>query len=482
MTLGEVSLDADIEPPDVAPAGATAILILVDTSDPARSDAVSQARIHVQKLIGAGESHHHFGIARFDSELEMLASIGSDADALARATAGLTAVGKTTELYRNALAAVRLLATYPAERRALYLLSDGLAEDQAYYHDDVVEAAIEAGVIINGLGYPRSVALSVGLQSLRRLADETGGKYLATDAGFTLPAAFFESPFSAIDTVGNLRIDLTRLEEAASAGLEPALRVVVHTSAGTAQATVPVIRPPAAEPEPVVKVIEIEVPKVIEVPTVIEVPVIEAPAAPRGSELGLSGVSPWIAWTAVGIIGLVLVLLLVILVLLVLRRRRGREAEGGSGAAEDVRSKPRITLAFLEPVDGSGERHAVTSVAFRIGRHGDNDLILVDPSVSRHHAEIHRRRDGTFTVTDLESMNGVFVNGKRERAAKLADADLLEIGDVGLTFSTKLSEDIGGEETVMLRTVVPINSLEDTLADDDGQKLAYQHIETSTKG
>ena len=33
-------------------------------------------------------------------------------------------------------------------------------------------------------------------------------------------------------------------------------------------------------------------------------------------------------------------------------------------------------------------------------------------------------------------------------------ADLLEIGDVGLTFSTKLGEDIGGEETVMLRTVV----------------------------
>jgi pSer/pThr/pTyr-binding forkhead associated (FHA) protein len=45
----------------------------------------------------------------------------------------------------------------------------------------------------------------------------------------------------------------------------------------------------------------------------------------------------------------------------------------------------------------------------------DNDLVVDDTSVSRHHAEIRRRRDGSFEVLDLNSMNGVFVNGKKIR-------------------------------------------------------------------
>ena len=480
-SIGDLPLAAEFEPAGAAPSGTTAILMLVDTSDPGRGDAVAKAADHLTRLLAHREPHQHFGLARFDSELEVLVPIGGDVETLEAAVAGLTAVGKTTELYRNALAAVRLLAAYPAEQRALYLLSDGLAEDQAYFHEDVVSAANEAGVIVNSLGYPRSVALSVGLQSLRRLADETGGRYLATNAALELPGEFFETPFAGIEPDGSVDIDLARLEDGPTTSAPSDLELVFRTSTGTARAVVQVARRPVAEVEPIVRVIEVEVPKIIEVPTFIEVPVAETTSAqPAGrttqqAGLTLAGPDAWIMWVAAGIATLVLVLLLVILVLLILRSRRGPgQAEGDSGPPEDVRAKPLTTLAFLQPMDGFGEPHPVNSVAYRIGRHGDNDLILSDPSVSRHHAEIHRRRDGTFTVTDLESMNGVFVNGKRERSAKLSDADLLEIGDVGLTFSTKLGEDIGGEETVMLRTVVPINSLEDTLADDDGdgKKLA----------
>ena len=70
--------------------------------------------------------------------------------------------------------------------------------------------------------------------------------------------------------------------------------------------------------------------------------------------------------------------------------------------------------------------------------------------------QIHRRRDGSFTITDLDSMNGVYVNDKRVKSAPIADGDLVELGDISMRFSARADEDMPGEETVILRTVAPL--------------------------
>ena len=72
-----------------------------------------------------------------------------------------------------------------------------------------------------------------------------------------------------------------------------------------------------------------------------------------------------------------------------------------------------------------------------IGRH-EGDLILDDPKVSNPHAKF-RIEENQFTVWDLASRNGTFVNGERIRAATpLKENDLLKIGDS--TFVLKLME------------------------------------------
>lgn len=61
----------------------------------------------------------------------------------------------------------------------------------------------------------------------------------------------------------------------------------------------------------------------------------------------------------------------------------------------------------------------------RVGRDGDNDLILHESSVSAFHAELIRLEDGRLRVVDLDSSNGTFVNGDRINRAVLKAGDRL---------------------------------------------------------
>ena len=64
----------------------------------------------------------------------------------------------------------------------------------------------------------------------------------------------------------------------------------------------------------------------------------------------------------------------------------------------------------------------------RIGRTSDNDLVLSELSISRHHAELRKTSDGKYQIVDLDSHNGTFVNGQRVASATLTKKDIVGIG------------------------------------------------------
>ncbi|NBD34544.1 MAG: FHA domain-containing protein, partial [Chloroflexi bacterium] len=67
------------------------------------------------------------------------------------------------------------------------------------------------------------------------------------------------------------------------------------------------------------------------------------------------------------------------------------------------------------------------------GRSSQNDVVLQDAKVSRHHARIERRQAGYYLV-DLHSSNGSFVNGRRVEHALLHHGDEIRLGNAVMEF------------------------------------------------
>jgi hypothetical protein len=68
-----------------------------------------------------------------------------------------------------------------------------------------------------------------------------------------------------------------------------------------------------------------------------------------------------------------------------------------------------------------------------IGRSPECEIFLDDVTVSRRHAELERAGD-TFTIRDLGSLNGTYVNRRRIESAVLENDDEVQIGKYRLTF------------------------------------------------
>lgn len=117
--------------------------------------------------------------------------------------------------------------------------------------------------------------------------------------------------------------------------------------------------------------------------------------------------------------------------------------------------------AYLVPVADEQIRHKLDRTPWRIGRSRSSELTLNDTSVSRLHAEIRRDALGQFTVQDLESLNGVFVNGEPVEMAHLEENDRVEIGDVAFLFTLHDDDDDDDDEyeqqepTAFIHTLSP---------------------------
>ncbi len=144
------------------------------------------------------------------------------------------------------------------------------------------------------------------------------------------------------------------------------------------------------------------------------------------------------------------------------------ERENGTLMKGMDTSAVQVSKLVISSGDDTGKGFLLKDELF-IGRSEDNDIILKDPKVSRgHHAKAVRHKDDSFTITDLNSTNGVFVNGKKIETNKdqvISPGDEIKIGTSLLALELH-SEDEGADNT-MLNVPEPADRNKDDLKEEN---------------
>ena len=89
---------------------------------------------------------------------------------------------------------------------------------------------------------------------------------------------------------------------------------------------------------------------------------------------------------------------------------------------------------FVIRGNDQGTRFELSESLLRLGRDASSTIQLHDTEVSRQHAEL-RRSGKHFTISDLGSSNGTFVNGERIRRQPLSSGDQVQIGQTMMLYT-----------------------------------------------
>ncbi|MEU1162263.1 FHA domain-containing protein [Streptomyces sp. NPDC005921] len=131
-----------------------------------------------------------------------------------------------------------------------------------------------------------------------------------------------------------------------------------------------------------------------------------------------------------------------------------------------VVSMPSRTGTFRQP----SSVRPLQAGTVRIGRALDNDVVVDDLVVSRHHAELRAHPDGGYEIVDLNSHNGTYLNGRTVTRAPLGPRDVVGIGHSAFCLvDGRLQEYVDTGE-------VSLDVQDLTVAVDRGRKILLDHV------
>jgi hypothetical protein len=107
------------------------------------------------------------------------------------------------------------------------------------------------------------------------------------------------------------------------------------------------------------------------------------------------------------------------------------EADADAAAIDTL--PPNTALLVVRRGPNEGSRFLLDDELTEVGRRPNSDIFLDDVTVSRRHAEFYRH-GGRFTVRDVGSLNGTYVNRERIEEAELIRGDEVQIGKFRLVF------------------------------------------------
>jgi hypothetical protein len=476
-TIGDKSVPVTITPTD-ADDGGTAVYFLLDVSDSVQTTRKRQIAAGSDVIKATANAlvfkKWTVGVGTIGSNLRHFAWWDGKSSEASRTAAlsGIPGNDQSSEIWRCTYEGLELLKGEPkdAKRKVLVLMSDGIespSTDVKYNPDGVIRYAKELGIAVYAIGYAESEPQQSKWASMRRVAKETFASFIETEAVSHKAKGDFPALVQAMfKGTANVSLDLKDIPVGKQ---KLALRFdMANNQYDTLDKEIDVpVAAPIPEPETDEQKKKREEEEKEKERKKKEAESGNAVAGGSTSESAPKPPSitqqPWF-WPAVAGGGLVLLSLLTWLIVRLSRKPKQDEVPpvfewpqapenswGPNEPISDVSTElvpppmnevvevpddvTKIMFGWLQEMDKEGNpgpRHAISRNTLGIGRHKDNDIRIINDSVSAHHASIHRRRDGTPEITDLNSANGVYVNTKRVAHCVLKDDDLIEIGEVRL--------------------------------------------------
>jgi hypothetical protein len=389
-----------------------AAMFVIQLMDPSRRSLTASMLDTVIKITDARTAKQRFAAYSVANDLNLVADFDASKADFEKKVRAVRGVALPTQLYKGTLEAIGKLAKERADRKALVILGDGNSDDTSYEHDQVVKAAKDAGVIIHALGFAAEAANLPTFQTIRRLAEDTGGFRGQVRVGSTQKLTITgQFAAEALENGGTARITLKEPPG------QVALLITTDFSGGRAESVernVTVPTPPAPETPPA-----------SDGPDASEPP---KPTAWHQKLLAWARENPTVAMIS----GVAVGLGTIGLALFAFSSHAARKARL---AEEQAEAEAGVIYGWLDMLDGNASQYPLQTTNVRIGRHRDNDICLLNDSISRRHALLHYNADTRrFMITDLGGGNGVVVNKVRQKSHDLNDGDLVELGEVRLRF------------------------------------------------
>lgn len=103
---------------------------------------------------------------------------------------------------------------------------------------------------------------------------------------------------------------------------------------------------------------------------------------------------------------------------------------------EETKDVVSLRKCQLRVISGPDEKKKfdLSQKVTQIGKKEDNDIVLLDNTVSRHHISIEMTSD-SYLLKDLESTNGTYINGLKVKEAYLTPGDVIKIGNSEIEFT-----------------------------------------------
>ena len=428
--VNQISVSGNTPPIGKFSAGGTAeypeaVAVMLSQSQSLSAPDLARLKAIVGGVLDTKAPNLNFAVWSFGTKLHLISPFGTASETTRLAIESVKNDGQTVELLHGITDVAKELAAQPASRRVLVLAANEQSDDTAYDLQEVINNLKTNGIRVIVVFPKRGDDKLTDAQMLRRLSEETSGQfYQSFDTQTAQQATAMISSY--LSDSGIVQVPLDSDQRTLSLGLSSSKTLTVDLPVVAPIQTATTNPKITASPENVIQTATPN-PKATTSPE----STIFSFVSDRWQQASL------LLRAGIGIAAAVFLLLLGFAVSKIVRLSKPKRLleESALDAATTVGDLQPV-YAWLVFLDSSETREPVSQAVFRIGRQVDNDLVLSNSSVHRHHAVLKRENSGQFSIMDMDTQNGVVVNEKRVSKSPLKDGDVVELGEVRMRFAS----------------------------------------------